>query len=58
MKVTHIYFLITSLLFSCHSKDPITVTQIDSKEMVTILPSLKSPAIKDSIVISIPMEFQ
>jgi hypothetical protein len=54
----YIFILIALLLISCRTKDPIEISQIQCKEMVTILPSLKNPSIKDSIVISIPMEFQ
>lgn len=46
------------LLFSCKQKEPIIVEQIISKEVVTILPNLKKPSIKDSVVISIPLEFK
>ncbi|MBF7091736.1 hypothetical protein IUY40_09295 [Flavobacterium sp. ALJ2] len=45
-------------LISCESKEPIEVKQIESKEMVTILPSLKNPSTKDSVVISVPIEFK
>lgn len=58
MNKAYTYFLILSLLISCESKEPFNVEQIDSKEMVTFLPSLKNPSIKDSIVISIPIEFE
>jgi len=54
----HIYILIFLLLVSCETKNPIEITQMQSKEMVTILPNLKNPLIKDSIPISIPSEFE
>lgn len=58
MKYTYIYILISLLLISCNSNAPVEVRQIDSKEMVTILPNLKNPLLKDSIPISIPLEFE
>nr|WP_294932610.1 hypothetical protein [uncultured Flavobacterium sp.] len=58
MKKISIYIFITSLLNSCESKDSVEITQMQSKEMVTILPNLKNPLIKDSIPISIPSEFE
>ena len=53
-----IYILLIPIIFSCNSSTPIEVKQIDSNEIVTILPSLKNPLIKDSVVISIPTEFE
>ncbi|MBF7091740.1 hypothetical protein IUY40_09315 [Flavobacterium sp. ALJ2] len=58
MKHNFFYILISISLISCESKAPIEVKQIISNEIVTILPSLKNPSIKDSIVISIPTEFE
>ncbi|MBS7232949.1 hypothetical protein KHA90_18165 [Flavobacterium psychroterrae] len=58
MKIKHLYFLVFSILISCESKNPLEIKQIVSNEVVTILPSLKDQSIKDSIVISIPMEFE
>ncbi|MCV9932750.1 hypothetical protein OIU80_10690 [Flavobacterium sp. LS1R47] len=58
MKHNFCYILISLFLISCNSKAPIEVKQIVSNEIVTILPSLKNPSIKDSIVISIPTEFE
>lgn len=51
-------FMLFTVLFSCNSSTPIDVTQIDTHEMVTILPNLKNPLIKDSIVLSTPIEFK
>ena len=53
-----ILYVLTYLLASCEGKEPILVKQIISNEMVTILPNLKNPLIKDSIPISIPTEFE
>ncbi|MCP2028472.1 hypothetical protein L1276_003642 [Flavobacterium sp. HSC-32F16] len=58
MKYIYKYILIILTLFSCQQKEPIIVEQIISKEVVTILPNLKNPFIKDSVVISIPVEFK
>ncbi|AWK07100.1 hypothetical protein HYN56_23860 [Flavobacterium crocinum] len=57
MRKAYLY-TIFYLLASCKQNDPIEIKQIDSKEIVTILPSLKNPLIKDSICISIPSEFE
>lgn len=51
-------FLIFLALVACEKKDAIEVKQCISSEMVTILPSLKNPLIKDSVVISLPSEFE
>jgi hypothetical protein len=53
-----IYTLLIIILFSCNSRTPIDVKQINSQETVTILPSLKNPLIKDSVSLSIPIELQ
>lgn len=60
MKTKHrfLLFILLPLLISCQTKEPIEVKQIDSKEMVTILPSLKNPLIKDSLSLSIPIELE
>ncbi|MDR7371008.1 hypothetical protein [Flavobacterium aquidurense] len=58
MKNTFLYILVPLALVSCKHKEPIAVQQIASNEMVTILPNLKNPQIKDSIPISIPTEFK
>jgi len=58
MKKQQLYFLIFLILISCESKKSLEIKQIVSNEMVTILPSLKDQSIKDSIVLSIPMEFE
>ncbi|MDR7371011.1 hypothetical protein [Flavobacterium aquidurense] len=58
MKHTYINIILFLSLMSCESKKPIVVKQTISNEIVTILPSLKNPLIKDSIVISIPTEFE
>jgi len=50
--------LLIIILFSCNSRTPIDVKQINSQETVTILPSLKNPLIKDSVSLSIPIELQ
>lgn len=50
--------IICLLLISCEPKFPIEVKQIESKEIVKILPCLESSPIKDSIIISIPTEFE
>ncbi|PAM91777.1 hypothetical protein B4N84_23395 [Flavobacterium sp. IR1] len=46
------------MLISCESKAPIEVKQITSKETVVILPNLKNPLVKDSVSISVPIEFE
>lgn len=51
-------FLIFFVLVACEKKYPIEVQQKISNEMVTILPSLKNPLLKDSVVISLPIEFE
>lgn len=51
-------FLIFFVLVACEKKATIEVEQNISTEMVTILPSLKNPLIKDSVVISLPTEFE
>ncbi|MBW1655222.1 MULTISPECIES: hypothetical protein [Flavobacterium] len=53
-----IFTLLIIILFSCNSRAPIDVKQIDSQEAVTILPSLKNPLIKDSLSLSIPIELE
>ena len=53
-----IFTLLIIILFSCNSRTPIDVKQIDSQETVTILPSLKNPLIKDSLSLSIPIELE
>jgi hypothetical protein len=53
-----ILYILTCLLASCGQEEPLLVKQIISNEMVTILPNLKNPLIKDSIPISIPTEFE
>ncbi|KAF2340209.1 hypothetical protein [Flavobacterium tistrianum] len=59
MKHIYILILVTTLLTSClEKKDPIEVKQLDTKEIVTILPNLKNTHIKDSLVLSLPTEFQ
>lgn len=58
MKYTHIIVAIVSLLISCKEEKTLEIKQIDTKEIVTILPNLKNPLIKDSVVLSIPFEFQ
>ncbi|RYJ38970.1 hypothetical protein NU08_1808 [Flavobacterium anhuiense] len=50
--------ILLALLVSCQTKKPIEIKQIDSKEMVTLIPSLKNPSMKDSVVLSIPTEFR
>jgi hypothetical protein len=58
MKPNYIILLATVLLLSCREKKALEIKQLDTKEIVTILPSLKNPLIKDSVVLSIPSEFQ
>lgn len=58
MKKILIYFVINLLLISCQSKDPILVKQIISNEMVTIKPDYQNPLTKDSVPITIPIEFE
>ncbi|RKR04658.1 hypothetical protein C8C83_3990 [Flavobacterium sp. 90] len=49
------YFAILSFFFiSCESKTPIEIKQIESQEMVQIIPS----SLKDSVIIAIPTEFE
>jgi len=50
--------IIALLLTSCKENKPLEIEQIDTNEVVTILPSLKNPLIKDSVVLSIPFEFK
>lgn len=56
----YLYALLLALsLISCEFKEPIEITQIISKEMVTLEDNYKDRStIKDSIRISIPLEFQ
>ncbi len=56
MKQRYIFFLVISFLVSCESKKTVEIKQIDSKEMVTILPNIKR--LNDSIPICIPLEFE
>lgn len=49
---------ITVLSVSCTLKDPITVKQIVSDEMVTIFVNAKQSMANDSIAITIPTEFE
>ncbi|MCV9932755.1 hypothetical protein OIU80_10715 [Flavobacterium sp. LS1R47] len=57
MKYT--YILIFLLLIACNSKAPIEVKQIVSNEIVTLEDNYKDRSlIKDSIRISIPLEFE
>lgn len=58
MKLNFILALTTTLLISCQEKKALEIKQLATKEIVTILPSLKNPLIKDSVVLSIPSEFQ
>jgi len=58
MKKKYSFSLLILLLVSCKTKEPIEINQIDSKEVVTILSSLKNPLLKDSVVLSIPAEFK
>jgi len=54
MKLNYIFILFTTILISCELKDPIEVKQINSKEIVTLLPNKKG----DSIPICLPIEFE
>ncbi|WP_337966199.1 hypothetical protein [uncultured Flavobacterium sp.] len=54
MKYSYYFAIISFLLISCESKCPIEIKQIESKEMVQIIPS----SVKDSVIISIPTEFE
>lgn len=55
----YIYYLaVFLLLISCESKPPIEVKQIESLEIVKILPNQKNTDPNDSIIISIPTEFE
>ncbi|MCV9932751.1 hypothetical protein OIU80_10695 [Flavobacterium sp. LS1R47] len=58
MKKILIYFVTNLLLISCQSKDPILVKQIISNEMVTIKPDYQNLLTKDSVPITIPIEFE
>ncbi|MBF7091739.1 hypothetical protein IUY40_09310 [Flavobacterium sp. ALJ2] len=59
MKHNFCYILISLFLISCESKAPIEVKQIVSNEMVTLEDNYKDrSSIKDSIRISIPLEFE
>jgi hypothetical protein len=54
MKYSYYFAIISFLLISCESKIPIEIKQIESKEMVQIIPS----SAKDSVIIAIPTEFE
>jgi hypothetical protein len=56
MKQPYIFFFVITLLVSCESKKTVEIKQIDSKEMVTILPNIER--INDSVSICIPLEFE
>lgn len=56
MKYINILFIF--FLASCQSKEPVSVKEIISNEVVTILPNVKNPSIKDSIPLSVPIEFE
>lgn len=57
MKYPFILILVTALI-SCQEKSVLEVKQLETKEIVTILPSLKNLFVKDSVVLSITSEFQ
>lgn len=57
-KYRFLLLILFSFLISCQTKEAIEIKQMDSEEMVTILPSLKDPLVKDSVVLSIPTEFR
>jgi len=54
MKYRYIFLTIVLMLLSCEPKDPIEVKQIDSKEMVIILPNQKN----DSVPLCLPVELK
>lgn len=58
MKYIYYLAIISLFLISCESKNPIEVKQLESKEMVKVLPILEDSFIKDSVIISIPTEFE
>jgi len=59
MKYTYLYIIISLLVFSCESKEPIEVKQIISKETVSIEDDYMNRAIvKDSFRITIPTEYE
>lgn len=59
MKYNYIYILAFFFLIACESKEPIEVKQIISNEMVSLEDNYRDRgSIKDSIRISIPLEFE
>lgn len=58
MKYSCYLAILCLLLISCESKFPIEVNQTESKEMVKMLPCLENTPVKDSIILSIPTEFE
>lgn len=57
MKYIYYFAIISTLFISCQSKTPIEIKQIESQEVVKILPVLKTP-LKDSVIIAFPTEFE
>ncbi|MFC0780982.1 hypothetical protein [Flavobacterium sp. HJSW_4] len=54
----YINILVIFFLVSCKPEEPVSVKEIISHEVVTILPNVKNPSIKDSIPLSVPIEFE
>ncbi|WP_121361432.1 hypothetical protein [Flavobacterium johnsoniae] len=54
----YINILLIFFLASCEPKEPVSVKEIISNEVVTILPNVKNPSIRDSIPLSVPIEFE
>lgn len=46
------------ILISCNMKDPISIKEVVSDEIVTIRPDYQTPVTKDSVPITIPVEFE
>jgi hypothetical protein len=58
MKYIYYFTIISLLLISCESLNPIEVKQVESLGIVKISPLLKGSLEKDSVIISIPTEFE
>ena len=58
MKKIFFYTITFFCLISCKEKDPVSLKEIISNEIVTITSNLKNPSVTDSVSIIIPMEFE
>lgn len=58
MKSSYIYLGISLLILSCNTKEPISIKENVSDEMVLIEPGIKNHITNDSVPITIPVEFK